>query len=479
MKSIRFIGLFAVVLATIVVSFHAHRAADLTLPPPWNDESWSIYPAKNIALHGRLWAPELNPEKVIFCYPIQEALLAVTWPLHEGDLRTLRDAAWAFTVMSFLLTAAWIARAPGGWIGAAILSAFFLSAPMVVAGNIVRPEAPMLMLFALAMLFAERGSPYKALAIAAIAAALHPAGIIGLGLFALGCVAVIARERRMPAKTDCVVWSIPIVVWGYYVQLIARNWGDYREYLHATYSEPMTQSAASVLTSAWLLYVVAPAALVIVISWFVRRAWAMPAVALLGIALIPAIRTQMWYESYKSWSIALLCAMGVPLMAEILARLATRIPNPARFAIAAAACLPMLHFAYRHGWLEGPRGYPHDLTWGWGMVAVDPAVPFFTAEDEVSISSQLRALADSGRLMMRPDADSLLFRGGFEPLQIYQPVRATVSPDWVLFRRSRYVPAWVRDAHLAGITNGYRQIAILHARDGTEEWSLWARFREL
>lgn len=35
MKSIRFIGLFAVVLATIVVSFHAHRAADLTLPPPW------------------------------------------------------------------------------------------------------------------------------------------------------------------------------------------------------------------------------------------------------------------------------------------------------------------------------------------------------------------------------------------------------------------------------------------------------------
>lgn len=475
MKSIRLLGLLAVVLATLVVSFHAHRAADLTLPPPWNDESWSIYPAKNMALHGRVWAPELNPEKVIFCYPIQEALLALTWPLHEGDLRRIRDAAWVFTAIAFLLTAAWIARAPGGRIGVALLGAFFLSAPMVVAGNITRPEAPMLMLFALAMLLASRGSSYKALAVSAVAAALHPAGIIGLGLFAMGCFSHIVGERRVPSTSDVAVWSVPIVVWGYYVQLIARHWSDYREYVHATYSEPMTQSAASVLSSAWMLYVVVPIAALIVAAWRVHRAWTLPALALFGMALIPAIRTQMWYECYKSWSIGMLCAMGVPVLAKVLTSAISRIPRAAAYAVATAVCLPMVHFAYRHGWLEGPRGYPRDLTWGWGMVAADQTVPYFTAEDELAIVSELRRHAAKGRLMFRPDADSLFFTSGLEPLQVYQPVRATISPDWVLFRRSRYVPDWVRDAHRSGITNSYRPVAVLHARDDTEEWSLWER----
>lgn len=334
------IPMLIIVIAVLLISYHAHRVADLTLPPPWNDESWSIYPAKNIALHGRLWAPELNPEKVIFCYPIQEALLAVTWPLHEGDLRTLRDAAWAFTVMAYLLTAAWMAKAPGGWVGILIFSAFFLSAPIVVAGNIVRPEAPMMMLFALAMLFAERGSLYKALAVAALAAALHPAGIIGLGFFAMGCFAVIARERRVPTKSDCMVWSVPIVVWSYYVLLIARHWRDYREYLHATYSEPMTQSATSILSNSWLVYVVAPIALLLFLSWHARRSWTIPLIALLGIALIPAIRTQMWYECYKSWSLGLFCAMGIPLIAEGLAHKAPRLQKPARLAFGVVVCCP-------------------------------------------------------------------------------------------------------------------------------------------
>lgn len=113
------------------------------------------------------------------------------------------------------------------------------------------------------------------------------------------------------------------------------------------------------------------------------------------------------------------------------------------------------------------------------MVTTDPAVPYFTEEDEMTILEGLRAHAGGGRLMVRPDADALLFKSGFEPLQIYQPVRATVSPDWVIFRRSRYIPTWVREAHLSGITNGYREVAILHARDGTEEWSLWERPRGL
>lgn len=471
------IPILIIVIAVLLISYDAHRVADLTLPPPWNDESWSIYPAKNIALHGRLWAPELNPEKVIFCYPIQEALLAVTWPLHEGDLRTLRDAAWAFTVMAYLLTAAWMAKAPGGWVGILIFSAFFLSAPIVVAGNIVRPEAPMMMLFALAMLFAERGSLYKALAVAALAAALHPAGIIGLGPFAVGCVADVARERPTPSKSDWVVLSIAVGIWGYYVQSAVRYWKAYLEVITSAYSEPMTQSWENFLTSPWLLCVVGTALLLVCISWFVRPEWVLPGVALLGVAVIPVIRTQMWYECYKSWSIGLLCAMGVMLLAEVGHRLFPRFPRLLVYTVSVVASLPMLHFAYRHGWLEGPRGYPHDMTWGWGMIARDPAVPYFTAEDEVHVLSALRVHTESksGRLMVRPDAEALLYRSGFEPLQLYQPVRASVSPDWVLLRRSRYIPQWVRETHFSGITNGYREVAILHARDGTEEWSLWSR----
>lgn len=467
---------WGIVLAIVGISFHAHRAADLTLPPPWNDESWSLYPARNIALYGRLHAPELNADKVIFCYPIQDALLGVTWSWHEGDLRKTRDAAWGFTALAFLITALRLGRARGGLLGVVVLGAFFLSAPMVVAGNMTRPEAPMLLLFALAMVLSSQNRLYMALAVAAVAAALHPAGVIGLGLFAVGCVGALVVNRRFPTRADLAVWSIPVVVWAYYLQLIVRHWTDYSEYLHATYSEPMTQSAGSVLTSAWLLIVVAPSVLLVVVAWFAKREWTLSAVALVGLALIPAIRTQMWYECYKAWSIGLVCAMGVPLVADFLER-RLRMPVIAAQLVPIAACVPLLLFAYRHGWLEGPRGYPRDMTWGWGMVAADPAVPYFTTEDEAQISSALRAETDGsdGLLMVRPDADALLFRSGFDPLRVYQPVRASVSPDWVLFHRSRYIPAWVRDAHLAGITNGYRHVAVLHARDDTEEWSLWER----
>ncbi|MCX8013204.1 MAG: hypothetical protein N3A02_02795, partial [Rectinema sp.] len=338
------------------------------------------------------------------------------------------------------------------------------------------PEAPMFLLFSLGMLLSERGHLYKALAMAACAAVLHPTGLIGFGIFGIGSIVTLVRKRQLPSFSDTACWVIPLAMWIYFLQLILRHWNDFFESWYATYSEPMTQSLYSIITNKWLLLVVLPVVVVTITAFVVRRSWVFPSLILVGISLIPVIRTQMWYEVYKSWTLGMLSAMGFSLTSEIL-RDRFRIPNIMAMSVSLLAVLPILYFSYRHGWLEGPRGYPRDMTWGWGMIVEDPAIPYFTREDEEKILTALRThtLSQGGRLMVRPDAEALLYRHTFEPLQVYQPVRASVMPDWVLFRRSRYIPPWVRDAHLSGITNSFELAAILHARNETEEWTLWRR----
>ncbi len=468
------------VAAVLITSLYVHHRAGVTLPIPWNDESWSLYPARNIAEHGRLLAPELNETKVIFCYPIQDAFLGLTYPLHGGDLRTVRLMSWACGALAFALVALWMFSIPARWWGLALFSGFYLSAPSVVAGNIVRPEAAMLALFAGVLVLSERRRLWGALSLAAVAAALHPAGVIGLGLFGVAALWVLVRERTWPTRAEGVAVLAASAVWIYYAQLILRHWPDYMEYLNATYSEPMTQSAGSVVTSAWTLAAVVPAMALVVWSLLARRALFLPAVVVLGLVLIPAIRTQMWYEVYKAWGLGLLGVMGSALLAQGVGRLLGAWPQWIRAtipsAVAAMACVPLLLFSYRHGWLEGPRNYPNDLTWGWGM-RVEGEVPYFRPEDQAVLHQQLQARYGdaSKRLMILPDADALLLTGPLAETSFYQPVRTSVSPDLVLVHDSRYKPDWVRDHHHRMAERSYQHVGILHERDGTERWTLWER----
>lgn len=471
----------ALVVAILGISAWVHALAGFTLPFPWNDESMTLFPARNMAEHQRLFSPEMNPEKVIFCYPVQDALLGVMTMALGPGLGWARHLSWVWTALSLVLLALWLRRAPGRFVLLGVAGWFYVSAPLVVAGNIVRPEAMMLAIFAALLVAAKAGRPWMVGACGVLAASLHPAGAIGAGFASLGAAWMILRTRPRPDRYDLAVLALAALAAGYFAQVVVRHWADIREWFLATSSEPMTQDAASILSSPWLVLFLGLHVVFLAWAAWRDRSMVIPVLLGCGVALIPAIRTQMWYDSYRAWTVLLTVLNGACLIGRGLVRIDrpshTLLRAVMHHVVAAAAALPLLWNAYGHGWLEGPRGYPRELQWGWGMRMGDPDVPYYREQDREALEAALRGrIGDTAyRLSMLSEADSILMWRGLGRHLFYQQVRTPVEPDLVIIHDSRYKPDWVRDIHRSRTEASHRFAGVLHERDDTERWTLWVK----
>jgi hypothetical protein len=314
----------------------------------------------------------------------------------------------------------------------------------------------------------------------ALAAVLHPSGIIAVSLVGLGVAVQILRKWNRPNAFDLVALAFAVAAWLYYAYVIIWHWTDIREWFTATSSEPMTQNAVSILTSTWSVVFVGSSLLVLLWSAVSCRKMVLPALLALGISLVPAVRTQMWYESYKIWTLILLALNGGALISHTLSRfLTTRRPGMravAHHAFLAVVCLPLLSVALRNGWLEGPKNYPNDMQWGWGMI-MGGDVPYYLENDRVVLEKELAArLGDKAyRLTMLSEADSILMWRGLGRHMFYQAVRTDVEPEIVIIHDSRYKPDWVRALHHSRTAATHQNAGVLHKRDETESWTLWIK----
>lgn len=461
------------VAAVVLISGWVHRQAGLTLPIPWNDESWVLFPALNVAANNTLFAPELNPEKTVLCFPVFTTLMGLLFKVHAGDLEWARNLAWGFTQIGFLAASVWVARLRHPLIFGALAGAFMLSAPLVVAGNIVRPESLMLALAGLSLAAAAHRRYWAVFAAALAMPAVHVGGVMPGGLLALGALGLAWRERRRPGRGEWTALLLAALVVAYYASVILTHWSDAARGYTQAYSHAMTHKEHGSFLSPWLLTFTAPAAGLACIALLFNRPLVLPALLAMGLSMIPAVRFQMWYECYKVWTILLLLLVGGSLLADLLDR---RMPAawPARLVVC-VALLPVLLFSYRHGWLEGPNGYPRDMTWGWGMRMSD-GTPYLEESDRLALVAALRERFPdaTGRLTVLPEGDMMVMRKGLAPFSYFQPVRTSVRADYLIIHESRYKPEWVRHQRLAE-KDGFRYARTLHERDGTEKWTLWLR----
>ncbi len=447
------------------------------LPPPWEDEGFFLWPALSIAEANTLFTEHLNPEHpILFMLMGYSVVLGLLFKILPFSLEMGRWLSFAWMLTAGGLLAWMVRRLPLRSLAWGILAWAALSRPFVVAGNFVRPEAFCVLLVCVAMAIGPK-RPWLALACLGFAPLMHPGGLFFV-LAGIGAIVVIRPPNlwvfnRMAALAiGClgVAWILMIIhVWRYldfFIQDISYNL--------SAYPEPLANKVVRLLLDLNItpFFAICAGSL---LYWRTRqpeRAW-MAALAA-ALFLPSASRTQMWYTIYTAVGQVVALCLLIAAIAEWKGE-----ASSLRRALAIAAACVGLFLIYRDGALEGPRGYPRDMTWGWGMKTEDAAVPYLAETDSMTIIHALTPYLNPRqtiRVTFMPKSDALFFpnpaTAGFVG---YQPMTTSVPPDMVIYRESRYIPEWVRTyyTNILFKTASNRFGNMIYQRDQTERWTLY------
>jgi hypothetical protein len=477
-------GLYGMlVVAVLLVSFHVHRQAGLTLPNPWNDEAWNLWPAKALVETGSFLTPELNPERPTMLYGGgYAAAVGLYMRLFGFSLETARGFSWVALAGAWLFTAGMIRRLPWRLPLLAVAGLFFLGPAHVVAGNMARPDALALLLVTLGYWWLAKEQPVKAVFVCGLGVIIHPVALYFL-LGALGYVGTSPALWRTcwPLKRSdwavVAICTIPVLLSAWMIGSI-WEW-FYHDFFVVGLSHNLTYDPLAKLSGFrwWLLWM---GAMVVA-----GRRWSPPAAAwaLYGaVALLASLMGgEMWYDLYKMTGFMVMLTGGTALLVHAGRAAAARWPRRQPFLAAAAAAVAVAylaglgHLTYRHGFITGPRNYPQKLSWGWGMTMPDPEVPYITEADKQSVAALAMAVAGDhpAPLVEFPaTGDSFLFVSALPPpARPLLRIRTEVDSQVVVFHLSRYIPDWVqksirRQMDERGIDPGDPDLV----RDGTEKW---------
>ncbi|MDQ3932691.1 MAG: hypothetical protein M3252_07640, partial [Actinomycetota bacterium] len=173
--------LAGVVLALAAVAAVAlHVVAFDRFPTPWVDEAHFLVPALRLARHGTLAVPELNAPEGLFWVPDgYYTVLAAAFALLPDTLAVARATSLLFT-LGTLTAFTVIARRLGvpPLAGAVTAAAWVLAPHVVIAGNNARMEALVIFIAAAAVALLACGQGAAAVATAALAPVVHPAGLV-------------------------------------------------------------------------------------------------------------------------------------------------------------------------------------------------------------------------------------------------------------------------------------------------------------
>lgn len=175
-----------------------HVVAFDRFPTPWVDEAHFLVPALRLAHHGALTVPELNAPDGLFWMPHgYYAVLAAAFSLLPDTLVVARATSLLFTlgtVAAFTVISRRLDVPP--FAGAVVAAAWLLAPHVVIAGNNARMEALTIFIAvtSVALLACGRGVP--AVATAALAAVVHPAGLVVVAIVV--AAAAVGRMNLRP-----------------------------------------------------------------------------------------------------------------------------------------------------------------------------------------------------------------------------------------------------------------------------------------
>jgi hypothetical protein len=178
------------VIAAGCAVFLLARQNSLTFPYPWNDEARFYLPALNFAQTGSLSPTILNAPNGIFWMPDgfyvwMGAFLAI-FGRSIAIARTLCELTVATSVSIFALSFLKLTRSAGM---AAIFTLILISPPIIYAANMVRMEAPLCLLFALALWSHIHRLYWAATALLLLSILFHPGFALALCAYSIALAA--------------------------------------------------------------------------------------------------------------------------------------------------------------------------------------------------------------------------------------------------------------------------------------------------
>ena len=476
---------YAILLALFVLfSFLVHIQAGLTLPNPWNDEPWNLWPAKALVETGSFVAPELNPDRPTMLYGGgYAATVGLFMRITSFSLESARLFSWLCMTVAFLATALMLWQLPWSHFLLGLVAWVYLSSAHVVAANTARPEALVLLIVSVGYLFLIKNHPIKAVFMCGLGVIVHPNALYFLVGTLLYTALTPSLWRRIwpPSSGDWAVMaacSIPVLLSALSIWQIWDHWfGFFQVQLaHNSTYNPVEK----LIKFKWWLTLTG--------TWFAvglllrQRAavWSLYGLASLLVALMGG---EMWYDVYKVSGFMAMWTAGIAILVQI-GRDANRIQYnqvwlrllPAIvYGGVIAYFLAMGHFHYYNGFTSGPRNYPQKLSWGWGMTMADPAVPYLTDADRQNVASLAmdRAGSHPNPVIEFPaTGDSFLFIDALPPhARPLLRIGASQEAQVVVFHLSRYIPSWVQNVILSKM-KAYNINASSpdYERDQTEKW---------
>lgn len=483
-KPIRDFVLWGIVGVTLATGCWVHGLAGNTLPLPWDDEVLFFWPAVHWAQENTLAAGELNPDRALqWMPPGMMVTLGTLFKWLPIRLDIARWVSWGMLALGYVCCACWIWRLKRALFGVVLLSLFFLNGAFTAAGNVARMDSWVwgMAAVAFAILHSSKGGNSRRLAWTLLGCSplVHPNGLYFL--FAAGLAEAGERlsgklgrskSSKSPfgSKWGVLLWGMLVAgVWVAYVIYAGCHGKDWVSDMAFQFNRKGARAPWT-----WILSWPTLGCLGWYLFFGVHALWRSPRNLWLvgwgGANLMTyVIGREMWYEIFWQTGWLWLVVLGFQLDLPVRGRWE-------KFATVSAMCLLFAWagaFFFKHGFIEGPRGYSRELSWGWGM-RLEQEGAYISSEDVACLKSKLDDAAEVAgkpiRVEFFPGGDQLLLLECFnEQIHPFAPTFTEQKGDCTVVHVSRYRPSWldVRDK----IPNGAPPF---HERGGSEQWYfLW------
>jgi hypothetical protein len=275
---------------------------------------------------------------------------------------------------------------------------------------------------------------------------IHPNGCIFFGGGLLwGLYALTTRHPRIQ-RYEWYVMACGVAMLVAYVHFVVLNWAGFVQDMtwQFQFKGMATQQSWQSLLLGSKMQLFAIYSVLLALTLFLRKRTHLTFIGYLFLATW-ILRGQMWYELFLSLSVCIGIIETINLAKVVLTRFS--LPRTPRICLCGAFCLVLMLWAYREGYLPGPKGYPDDLTWGWGMSVSKPEAPYITKKDIQHIGNEINRLNKNHALthvQFYPAAESLFFLTGKESFTPIQPIFSSMRPDIAVFHHSPDIPHWLK-----------------------------------
>lgn len=470
----------ATLLSMLALYVSLHMIASLNLPVPWTDEAHFLWQSVAFQEHNTLLAPELNPDRILYGQPpVFMIFYGFLFKLVGFSLSIARHISLVLVILTFFLLALIWRQLEHPYLLLLLSGLFLLNRYFIVLGNVARPEAFLLLLIVLSMLFLSRGREMEGLAILLISPLVHPNGIYFL--IAVLLYLILNKTWNWNAvkcsKTDIALLSIVGFLWIGYLGFVGVGWDGFVTDMQYQFNRKLQRDIGQAFVS-WVkvtFLICLISALVISIR---RKLKPLSLLLTFSLAswLVNRIGQEMWYGVFDSFAFLLLSISVFELVLTFLPKMS------AKGLVAGVIFLLVVSLDYTGGMIERISAYPSNIVWS-GMQMPD-TIPYLTSDDIDEINNLVLSHSSTRtqfRVEFEPGGDGLLYHGlRKKNIQIYYAHKATHiipdrTPDLYIIHESKYLPPWWREYPLnwafkrAGIEKD-NPAFVLRRRQTSEVW---------